>query len=120
KFGSARFAADRDTLAALWDRPDKIPYVNRRGAYVYNLWQDAANPRGLWRRASWASYRADAPDWETLLDIDALGKAEGENWVWAGAATHPPAHARAIVSLSRGGGDATVLREFDMGAKRFV
>jgi prolyl oligopeptidase len=120
KFGSARFAADRDALAALWDRPDKIPYVSRRGAFVYNLWQDAANPRGLWRRASWTSYRADAPDWETLLDIDALGNVEGENWVWAGATTLPGSHDRAILGLSRGGGDAIVMREFDIPAKRFV
>ena len=120
RFGSARFEADRDTLAALLDRPDKIAMVSRRGAFAYNFWQDAANPRGLWRRASWTSYRAGAPVWETLLDVDALAKAEGEDWIWAGATTLAPAHGRALLKLSRGGGDATVLREFDLAAQVFL
>jgi prolyl oligopeptidase len=120
RFGTARFAADRDALAALWDRPDKIPYVSRRGAFAYNIWQDAANPRGLWRRTTWVAYRDGAPAWDVLLDVDALGKAEGENWVWAGSVTLPGTHDRAMVSLSRGGGDATMPREFDIPTKSFV
>ena len=31
RFGDARFAADRDTLAAIFDRPDNIPLIARRG-----------------------------------------------------------------------------------------
>ncbi|MGO8920296.1 MAG: hypothetical protein ACLQJR_30735, partial [Stellaceae bacterium] len=31
RFGDARFAADRDLLAAILDRPDNIPGVARRG-----------------------------------------------------------------------------------------
>ena len=120
RYGSERFARDRDVLAALWDRPDKIPFVSRRGAVAYNFWQDASNPKGLWRRATWASYRADAPAWEVLLDLDALAKAEGEDWIWGGSTSRPGAHDRAILSLSRGGGDASVLREFDIASKSFV
>ena len=111
---------DRDRLRDALDRPDRIPHVRRRGGLLYNFWQDAAHPRGLWRRTTLASYRSDATEWDTLLDLDALASAEGEDWVWKGAATLPPAHARAILSLSRGGGDAVVLREFDLGARRFV
>ena len=72
RFGHAGFAADRDTLAAIFDRKDNIPFVARRGAHLFNFWKDAANPRGLWRRSTHDSYRSEAPDWEILLDIDAL------------------------------------------------
>jgi prolyl oligopeptidase len=120
RFGHAAFAADRDALAAIFDRPDNIPLVARRGAHLYNFWRDADNPRGLWRRTSLESYRSDAPQWDVVLDLDALAAREGEDWVWAGASVLPGTHDRAILSLSRGGRDAHVLREFDTGAKRFV
>lgn len=114
------FRRDCETLAALLDRPGKLPFIARRGAFIYNFWQDATNPRGLWRRASLASFRTDAPAWETVLDVDALAAAENEDWTWAGARTLPGTHDRAIVSLSRGGSDASVLREFDMATTSFV
>jgi prolyl oligopeptidase len=120
RFADARFAADRDAVKAVLDRPDKLPFISRRGDRVYNVWQDAAHPRGLWRRTTLDAYRGDAPAWEVLLDLDALAAEEGEDWVWKGAATLPGTHDRAILSLSRGGGDAVVLREFDIGARAFV
>ena len=49
-----------------------------------------------------------------LLDVDALAKAEGENWVWRGCVSLPPEHRRGLVQLSRGGADAMVIREFDL------
>lgn len=120
RFGDARFAADRDLLAAILDRPDNIPGVARRGARLFNFWKDADHPRGLWRTTTLESYGTEQPDWEVLLDLDALARAEGEDWIWAGAATLPVSHDRAILSLSRGGGDAVVLREFDLAARGFV
>ncbi len=120
KFGGAPFAADRDTLAAIYDRPDNIPYVRRRGKYLYNVWKDANNPRGLWRRTTLEQFRMPNPQWETLLDVDRLAAEEGKDWLWGGTATLPPTHARAILSLSRGGSDAVMLREFDIDAKAFV
>jgi prolyl oligopeptidase len=89
-------------------------------ASCYNFWQDAAQPRGVWRRTTLDSYRAPAPDWEVLLDLDALARAEGEDWVWQGATSLPGTHDLAVLRLSRGGGDAVVLREFDLRARRFV
>ena len=120
RFANARFAADRDALAAIMDRPDNIPYVTRRAGLLYNFWQDAEHPRGLWRRTTLEEFRKDAPVWEVLLDIDALASAEGEDWVWKMSVALPPDHDRAILYLSRGGSDANVLREFDMAEKRFV
>ncbi len=119
-FGTAEFAADRDALAAILDRPDKIPYIARRGPYFYNFWMDAHQPRGLWRRTTPESFRLEQPSWEILLDVDALAATEHEDWIWSGATTRPGTHDRAIVRLSRGGSDAVVLREFDLASKAFV
>src|SRR5712671_4519333 len=120
KFGQAGFAADRDTLAAIYDRPDNIPFVGRRGTQLYNFWKDAKNPRGLWRRTTPESFRTAQPQWDVILDVDALAARENEDWIWGGASTLPGEHKRAILRLSRGGSDAVVLREFDMAAREFV
>jgi prolyl oligopeptidase len=120
RFGDARWAADRETLAAILDRPDKIPFVRRRGPHLYDFWRDGRNPRGLWRRTTLERFRSDRPSWEVILDLDALAARESEDWIWHGAATLPGSHDRAILSLSRGGSDAVVLREFDVEARRFV
>ena len=97
-----------------------FPYVRRRGDWLYNFWRDAANPRGLWRRTTLQSYRTDAPDWEVVIDLDALAADEDENWVWAGANVIEPDHSLALITLSRGGSDAAVVREFDMHTGEFV
>ena len=120
RLADARYERDRDALRALLDRPDNLPVPARRGGLLYNFWRDATQPRGLWRRATLDSYRTPTPEWEVLLDLDALATAEGEDWVWQGAATLPPDHARALVHLSRGGSDAFVLREFDLPSRSFV
>ncbi|SDE09804.1 prolyl oligopeptidase family serine peptidase [Aquimonas voraii] len=114
------FAQLRDDLRAILDSNDKIPFVREMGGYLYNFWQDANNPRGLWRRTTLDSYRSAAPQWEVILDLDALNKAEGENWVWAGADCLRPEYTRCLLSLSRGGADANVTREFDVATKSFV
>ena len=115
-----RFLPTRDAVRAALDSKEQIPHVRRRGVWLYNLWRDAANPRGLWRRTTLAEYRKAQPAWETVIDIDALGKTEGTNWVWGGAACLGPDYRRCLVSLSRGGADAKVVREFDTVTKRFV
>ncbi|MDQ4116185.1 MAG: prolyl oligopeptidase family serine peptidase [Actinomycetota bacterium] len=114
------FASLRDGLRAVLDARERIPYVRRRGELLYNYWQDADHPKGLWRRTTLDSYRTGDPDWEILIDLDALAAAEDENWVWAGGAVLYPDYERALVQLSRGGADATVVREFDLPTRRFV
>ncbi len=102
---------------------DRIPYGTIRDGWVYNFWQDEANVRGLWRRTPLDSYRTDEPEWETILDVDALAEAEDANWVFKGANVFRPpsgpAH-RALLSLSDGGKDAIVQREFDIETRAFV
>src|SRR5881397_872767 len=106
RLADARYEADAETLRVLLDRPDNLPYPTRRGGLIYNFWRDAEHTRGLWRRTTLDSYRDPAPAWDVLLDLDALAAAEGEDWIWHGAATLPPEHERALVRLSRGGSDA--------------
>ncbi|MBK7531805.1 MAG: S9 family peptidase [Piscinibacter sp.] len=114
------FAPTREKLLAVLNSQDRIPAVSRRGDWFYNLWQDASHKRGLWRRTTLDEYRKASPKWETVLDLDALAAAEKENWVWAGAECLGPDYRRCLISLSRGGADAKVVREFDSVAKSFV
>jgi prolyl oligopeptidase len=114
------FERDREAFRAILSASDKIPYVLKRGPYLYNLWQDKTNPRGLWRRTTLESYRSPSTEWDVLIDVDALGRDEGENWVWHGCTTLPPDHRLGLVVLSRGGADASVIREFDLQARAFV
>ncbi|WP_395772053.1 prolyl oligopeptidase family protein [Arenimonas sp.] len=118
--GDPDFEALRGSLLEILDSNVRIPYVSKMGAYYYNFWRDKNNPQGVWRRTTLAEYRKESPKWEVLLDIDALGKAEGVNWVWGGANCLRPAYDRCLISLSRGGADADVTREFDVSDKAFV
>src|SRR5258705_13254293 len=120
RFGDAGFADDRDTLTAIYDRSDNIPFIGRRGAFVYNLWKDANNPRGLWRQTTLDEFRGSNPKWETLLDLDRLAAEENQDWILTWIQALPGSSARAMLSLSRGGSDAATLREFDIEAKTFV
>ena len=99
---------------------DRIPGVTKMGGLYYNFWQDAKNPRGLWRRTTLEEYRKAEPKWETVLDLDRLSAAEGEKWAWKGGQCLYAAYERCLVSLSRGGGDAVEIREFDAAKKAFV
>jgi len=114
------YAPIRQQLLEVLNSKDRIPSVTRRGHHFYNLWRDDLHPRGLWRRTTLAEYRLAAPAWETVLDLDALAAAEGENWVWGGANALDTEPHRCLVSLSRGGADATVVREFDTATRQFV
>src|SRR5215471_16182398 len=119
--GEPRFEELRTEIRQVLDADERIPLVRRRGAYLYNFWQDEAHPRGLWRRTTLEEYRRARPDWEVLLDVDALAQQEDENWVWQGATVlRPGGYRLALVQLSRGGADASVIREFDVDGHRFV
>jgi prolyl oligopeptidase len=129
--GSERFDQMRAEALEVLDTDSRIPYVRRRGEYLYNFWRDAANPRGLWRRTTLEGYRGRRAgdersreeqkiQWDVLIDVDALAADDGENWVWGGADVIEPDLTLALVGLSRGGSDATVIREFDMQTRQFV
>jgi len=116
-----RYQANYDSILSVMDATDRIPYgAFRRDGFIYNFWQDAKNPKGLWRRTTIADYQTASPHWEILLDVDALARAEKENWVWEGSECAPAGKPYCLIKLSRGGGDAKVIREFDLGSKSFL
>jgi prolyl oligopeptidase len=111
----------RTRARAILDDERQIATPDRLiGDRVLNLWRDAKNPRGLWRVSPLADYRAGHPRWRTLIDVDALGREEGKSWVWHGADCLAPDDRLCLVSLSPGGTDADVVREYDSIAGRFI
>ena len=113
------YRKDYDAILKVLDATDRIPYGELDHQYVFNFWQDAEHPKGIWRRTGIADYANAAPAWDVLLDLDQLARDEHENWVWHGADCSPSLK-RCLLTLSRGGGDAAVVREFDPDAKAFV
>ena len=115
-----RFEPFRREALAIFTAQDRIPMPEFRGDGVDNLWQDAANPHGLWRHATLESYRSASPRWTTMIDLDRLSKDEGRSWFFKGASCLRPAERYCLVRLSNGGGDAVAVREFDTQTRRFV
>jgi prolyl oligopeptidase len=110
---------DRRLLEIL-DSDARIPTIQKLGRFYYNFWRDVKHPRGLWRRTTLEEYRKDKPEWEVVLDLDRLAKEEKENWVWQGAQALRPDFKLALLSHSRGGADASAVREFDLESKSFA
>ncbi|MFY4706420.1 prolyl oligopeptidase family serine peptidase [Burkholderia glumae] len=101
--------------------PRERPVIPARWReWAYDLWQDDRHPKGLWRRTRWDDWRAGQPHWDVLLDVDALGAHERESWVFEHDAILYPDGDRALLSLSPGGADAVVIREFDLTRRCFV
>ena len=115
-----RYAALYAAALAVVTAADRIPYPRFLGDRLANFWQDEGHVRGLWRATSLASFATAEPEWQTLIDVDALAAAEGRNWVFQGASCLPPDYRRCLVSLSDGGKDAAERREFDLRRARFV
>jgi prolyl oligopeptidase len=115
------FEQDRARARAILDDEAQIATPDQvMGDRLVNLWRDAKNPRGLWRSTPLDAYLAGKPVWTTLIDVDALGKTEGKSWVWHGADCLAPTYKRCLISVSPGGTDADVVREWDMDSRSFV
>jgi prolyl oligopeptidase len=104
----------------IYDSEERVAWPGLRGEFVYNFWKDGNNTRGLWRRISLDAYVAGESDWDVILDLDALASEEDEDWVWKGSNCLRPAYEKCLLRLSRGGADAVVVREFDIGTRKFV
>ena len=120
----ADYAGLEGSILEVLDSTDRIAMVGKRGDWYYNFWKDRQNPKGMWRRTTWESYCTETPEWDVLLDIDALAASESEDWVFHGATFLRPAtgepHRLALLALSPDGGDANRYREFDVGTRTFV
>jgi prolyl oligopeptidase len=115
-----RYQQYYDEALAIAQATDRIPYGSFRGNQIYNFWQDADHVRGILRRTTRASYESGQPKWTTVLDLDALAKAEKANWVFKGMSCARPAERRCLISLSDGGEDKVTIREFDLPTAKFV
>ncbi|MEG3164297.1 prolyl oligopeptidase family serine peptidase [Sphingomonas sp. PB2P19] len=115
-----RYATFHAEALAIASAKDRIPMPDQRFGRIYNFWRDAEHPHGLWRWTSEADYATAAPNWTVALDLDALGKAEGKQWVWKGATCLQPEERLCLVALSEGGEDAVTYREFDLSTGQFV
>ncbi|WP_330199420.1 prolyl oligopeptidase family serine peptidase [Hyphobacterium lacteum] len=118
--GDERYQGLYDAALEVYQSNDRIPYGSYQNGYIWNFWRDATNTHGLWRRTSLESYLSDNTEWETVLDLDAVAEAEGVNWVWQGSSCLSPDYRRCIITLSDGGQDASVRREFDLESRTFV
>ena len=118
--GDPRYETFRQQARAIFTAQDRIALPRFRAGGIDNFWQDATHIHGVWRRTTQASYKTASPQWQTMLDLDALSKAEGKNWIWKGANCLKPAQTLCIVHLSDGGGDAVEEREFDTTTGKFV
>jgi prolyl oligopeptidase len=118
--GRPEFQPIRQRLLSILDSKDKIPFVTKHGKFFYNFWRDEKSVRGLWRRTTLNEYKKTNPAWETVVDLDELAATEKENWVWKYANVLERDYDRCLIFLSRGGADATVMREFDLKKKAFV
>ena len=114
------FETLRGDLRAILDSDARIPDIDKIGDYFYNFWRDQKNPAGLWRRTTLAEYRKPSPQWEVLIDLDALNAAEGVTWVWHGVDCLKPENRRCLIALSRGGADADVTREYDLSTQSWI
>lgn len=115
-----RYQQLHDRALEVLESTDRIPYVSVRGGELWNYWQDAQNTHGLWRRTTLESYETDSPEWDVVLDLDTLADEEDRNWVWRGSSCLAPEYRHCILTLSDGGSDAAVRREWDMETRSFV
>jgi prolyl oligopeptidase len=115
-----RFQALFHNAKVILEAKDRIPEPSVLAGRIFNFWQDADHTHGIWRQTSETDFQSDAPNWRTVIDLDALSKSEKANWFWKGAVCREPDQERCVVSLSDGGEDAVTLREFDLAKSAFV
>jgi len=118
--GDRRYETLRQAAIDNYTADDRIPYVTHVKGQAHNFWQDGEHVKGIWRQTTLESYATDSPDWQTVLDIDALAQEENEDWVYKGRTCLRPDYHLCLIHLSRGGSDAVEIREFDVHAGSFV
>jgi prolyl oligopeptidase len=108
-----------DAILKSLDTHDRIPAIQVIHGDVFDFWQDEKHVRGIWRKTSVEDFRKPDPNWEILLDLDKLDADTHADWVFHGA-TCSPSGAKCLLTLSPGGGDAGVIREYDPKAHDFI
>ncbi len=78
------YQKDYDQILAVLDATDRIPYVSLVRHEAFNFWQDAQNPKGIWRVTSIADYARPATALAHPARYRQLAADEKENWVYQG------------------------------------
>lgn len=101
---------------------DRIVYPSfyQGSDVVRNFWRDAKNPQGIVRETTIDGFMSGKYDWRTLVDLDEISRAEGKTWVYDGTSYPFKRNDIGMLSLSDGGKDASVVREYNYLEKRFV
>ncbi|MBB5339462.1 prolyl oligopeptidase family serine peptidase [Tunturiibacter gelidoferens] len=115
-----RYPVLAETALKVLESPTRLPSPDFRVGEIYNTWQDAQHVRGILRKTSLDSYLTNQPEWQTVIDYDALAAKDNEKWVEKGLNCLYPGDGLCLVSLSAGGEDADTLREFDLKTGKFV
>ncbi|MDK2759418.1 MAG: prolyl oligopeptidase family serine peptidase [Blastomonas fulva] len=112
------FDVFRQEAAEVLTTPDRLEGLRMTPGFMTQYWQDRNSPMGVWRRSPQAAWLAGKPEWQTLIDFDALGQKEGRRWIFGGASCRANGHC--LVQLSDNGKDAAEIREFDLATANFV
>ncbi len=98
----------------------RIPSVTQKGEWVYNFWKDDKNPLGVYRRAKLKEFKANKPKWQTVLDMDQYNEIHEGKWMFKDMTCLAPEYQHCLTFLSLDGGDAEVMKEFNMKEMAFV
>ncbi|MBV8819583.1 MAG: S9 family peptidase, partial [Acidobacteriaceae bacterium] len=115
-----RFAELEKTALTILEAPDRLALPDINHQDVLNTWKDNAHPLGLLRRTSLSDYLSPTPQWQTLLDYDALANKENQRWVPKERVCLQPENELCLIALSAGGEDAVTYREFNVNTAQFV
>jgi prolyl oligopeptidase len=115
-----RYATNQAEALKVLDSPERLAFPAFRSGEIYNTWRDADHVRGIIRRTTLDDYKSADPKWQTVVDYDALSKADGKSWVGKGAFCLEPGEELCLLALSNGGEDAITMREIDLKTGKFV
>lgn len=115
-----RYKKTYEEILKIVTAKDKLPFFYIMDDTIFNFWQDNVHIKGILRKSTIKSFNTGKPSWKTVLDVDALGKNENENWVYKGITCLEPTYTFCMIHLSRGGKDARVSREFNLKTQQFV
>jgi prolyl oligopeptidase len=115
-----RYATNQAEALKVLDSPERLAFPAFRSGEIYNTWRDADHVRGIIRRTTLDDYKSADPKWQTVVDYDALSKADGKSWVGKGVDCLEPDETLCLLALSNGGEDAITMREIDLKTGKFV
>ncbi len=114
------FAALNAEAYAILTSDARLPSGSIVGDAFHDFWQDPVHVRGIWRRTPVDRLAAGKPAWQTVLDLDALAREEGANWVYQSIDCVGGESDRCLLELSDGGKDESLFREFSLESRDFV